>query len=39
VARSKEGKYTLMNWIFGEFSGWVGTEGEGAFRMKAVGVG
>jgi hypothetical protein len=25
--------------IFGEFSGWVGTEGEGAFRMKAVGVG
>jgi hypothetical protein len=25
--------------IFGEFSGWVGLEGERAFRMKAVGVG
>jgi hypothetical protein len=29
----------LKDGIFGEFSGWDGAGGEGAFRVKAVGLG
>ena len=29
----------LLVWIFGEFSGWDGAGGGGAFRVKAVGLG